>query len=843
MSWATEKEKAGRRAFQLVELDLDACSLTFGVPPCTAALPGAGNKCFNTFSACKDTPNFDLETKTYSFCSPEVGKSRAYDAIPSVRGVSITPMKLDPGLSLGKRGSAVVTFQDHIHHDRGIDKYFSERPDGSAGVPSYDPISQGSFFGKLTARNPHHAGRIMRVKTGFMPWDHDKAPDDQDTASAVAAIADVLTRTYQIERIDGPDAKGRVKITGKDFLKLADDIRAECPVRNTGILANGILSGVGTPVTSAYEAGNDLTIAQTGVRFIDVKNAGTHLFIYHIQNAVMKMERFDLSTPYDLSTAAFVTGQRYNVEGPLGGIYIGGMSVSNDGLHFFINGQDGAKRVFSFTMSVAWDLTTTSYDGAATAFSTGAQLSGISINDDGTRLTAIDNTNDVYNTYLLSSPYNPSTMALAGDEYSLPFVGGATSSSDTVWSPDGRLLLVSGAGFAQFISVPVPYDLSTAVYKGEASNIDPTDGGLSSSLSTLAIDEQKVYMSSNTVPSKVAQWTWSSVSTAQLTPFGVGNQEYSASGTLRIGDELMEYTRSGDTITFTERGVLSTLDVVHNPNDIVQECYVFDAQRIDLIIGTLLKDFAGISTTYIDEAAWATEAATYLPLFIYSALITEPTGVRQLVNELCQQSTCLLYWHETDAEFKFLALRRPITEASITDAKIIAGTLSQKDVPQQRLTRCTIRYGRVTGTARLDSPANFSASYVATDTGAESVNEFNDVRHLTLTSRWMGTGDAAIAQDAAEAILARYVTTPQLITFVLDPKDADIWTGSIIEIETQYEQSIYGEVGISVAQVVEVHEQRDGTFKYTAQSIQATAPALPLTGWGTPEFFDPWGGT
>ena len=37
MTYATEKLKAGRRKFEVVELDLDACSLVYSIAPCAAA--------------------------------------------------------------------------------------------------------------------------------------------------------------------------------------------------------------------------------------------------------------------------------------------------------------------------------------------------------------------------------------------------------------------------------------------------------------------------------------------------------------------------------------------------------------------------------------------------------------------------------------------------------------------------------------------------------------------------------------------------------------------------------------------------------------------------------------
>lgn len=819
MTYAVEKVKAGRRPFSVVELDLDACSLTYSNAPCTASLTGSNGKCFNTFATCQDTANFDLETKTYSFCSPEIGKSRAYDAIPSVRKIDVTPMKLDPGLSLGKRGAAKITFQDHPHHDRGVDKYALERADGTAGVPAYTPHDQGSFWGKLTARNPHHVARIMRLKTGFIPWDQDLNPSNQASVSAAAAIADVLTRTYAIEQIDGPDASGRVTVTGKDLLKLADDERAECPERNTGVLVGRLESGTLALISSSYDTVN-LNPVGGGSYNVGriVSHDGDSIFLMRFEiggGLAREIRRWDMATPFDVSTAAFVAGQSLSLN--VAGFTNADGWITSDGLHV-IALDNNVDEIFSFTLSTAFDLTSAVLDGAGLRFTTTSGVNRVDVSPSGSRLFQLDGAADTFGTWELSTPFDFSTAVFMGEQNQIDLSQHSEVFVSFNWGKEGTLIGFYGItnDKVHWYALTKPYDLSTAVYKGSSSDLDAS--GESATGVSFTFNDQKAYTISNT-DDTIYQYSWSLANTANLLPAGVGNLEYDASGTLRIEDELLEFTRSGDVLSFTKRGAVDTVTESHPISTIVQQCFKFDDQQIDLIIGTLLKDFAGISTIYIDEATWATEASTFLSTFVYTALITEPTGVRKLINELCLQSNCLLYWHETDAEFKFVALRQPATELTVTEENMIAGSFKQADLPKLRLTRVTIRFNRATGTARLDSPTSFLQTYQAVDADAETVNEFGDVRHMTINSRWMGSGDLAIATEAADAILARYVDTPQQFNFALDVKDADIWTGSIISIQSRYEQDIFGADGSVVAQVIEVRETPNGGFIYKAISI------------------------
>ena len=206
----------GRQPFSYVEIDLDYCANSAGVAPCTAAQTGDA-KCFNTYKTCNDTANFNLTTKTYRFCSPNSGKvPKGLDAIPCLRGISITPAEITAGKGLGLRAACSITLQDFPHSDIRIDPYVNER--------TYIPVNRGTFFGKLKARNPYYNGRVMRVYNGYLEQDGSYNIDNFEK------------RTFIIEQWDGIDTNGLTKITSKDVLKLASDERAVCPKASIGKL-------------------------------------------------------------------------------------------------------------------------------------------------------------------------------------------------------------------------------------------------------------------------------------------------------------------------------------------------------------------------------------------------------------------------------------------------------------------------------------------------------------------------------------------------------------------------------------------------------------------------------
>lgn len=232
-----------REPFDLIELDMDYCSRTFGTAPCTAVLGGVvTRKCFNTFATCKDIPNFNKSVLTYKFVTPTPSYPKGATVFPylvSVSGSSATVNiagsddRLD---ALGERGTVSATFSDHPYHDRFMDKYARERVTGAAvlGGVGYNPNDRGTFWTKFKARNPNYAGRPMRRVSGYI-------------VDGVVTI--VSTRHFVISEIIGPDDNGSIEIKGKDILFLADNDKAVAPKTSRGILLTAVTADAGQVFT------------------------------------------------------------------------------------------------------------------------------------------------------------------------------------------------------------------------------------------------------------------------------------------------------------------------------------------------------------------------------------------------------------------------------------------------------------------------------------------------------------------------------------------------------------------------------------------------------------------
>lgn len=229
------------RSLTFVELDINYCSLNYGVAPCTAALGVTGSdKCYNSLATCQDLPNFGTSTVTLRFCLDVDYIPSDIEAIPSLVGVEYSSPTLSLGENMGERASISFQFRDHRSGDaaNGLDKYFNER--------SYNPFEQGTFWGKFRARQPYLRGREIRLIRGVVGQ----------------SLSEMDTRYYVVDSFNfTPD--GIYTIVAKDILKLTDTERALAPAISNGYLNAGI-SDVDTSFTVSPSGIGDIDYPASG---------------------------------------------------------------------------------------------------------------------------------------------------------------------------------------------------------------------------------------------------------------------------------------------------------------------------------------------------------------------------------------------------------------------------------------------------------------------------------------------------------------------------------------------------------------------------------------------------
>lgn len=217
MSYNDLKQEYGKEPVYIVELDMDTCPLTWGTGLCTAT-GAAGTECFNTYNTCQISPKFagqNTSTATHYFSSTRISNgSNIYH--PTILSVQTAPTILTPGKGFGVRSTCSITIQDHPWTDIDTDPYVNNR--------TYDPDSQGTYWGKFIVRNRFYENRKITVRTGYL--DENGEYD----------INNFTSRAYFIDSISGPSKDGKVTIKGKDILKFADSKKAQWPTQSEAVL-------------------------------------------------------------------------------------------------------------------------------------------------------------------------------------------------------------------------------------------------------------------------------------------------------------------------------------------------------------------------------------------------------------------------------------------------------------------------------------------------------------------------------------------------------------------------------------------------------------------------------
>lgn len=248
-----------KRPITLVQIDLPYCLLTYGVGACDAVLGTTGEvKCYNTRRTCQSIPNYDAGIKTITLAYNQDGVPDIPGVFPCLQSVSSRPGRLNlsgfnpNSVALGMNARVTIDCLDFADADTWLDKYQSERVDGTAlssGV-GFSPFRRGTFFARLFARFPYYLGIPLRVLRGFVGQ----------------AIGDMATEHYVITEVTGPNSAGAVRIVAKDVLDLADDEKAVYPPASLGKIATGI--GISAESVELQPAGIGATYPLAGLAIV-----------------------------------------------------------------------------------------------------------------------------------------------------------------------------------------------------------------------------------------------------------------------------------------------------------------------------------------------------------------------------------------------------------------------------------------------------------------------------------------------------------------------------------------------------------------------------------------------
>lgn len=290
--------------------------------------------------------------------------------------------------------------------------------------------------------------------------------------------------------------------------------------------------------------------------------------------------------------------------------------------------------------------------------------------------------------------------------------------------------------------------------------------------------------------------------TFNVTPVGIGDSEYAASGYLTIGSEVMAFTRTADAFTVT-RGQKGTVAATHQLGDTVQQAWYCENARLDDVAAELLTDFTNTPASWVPTAEWEAEITRWGASIRLTTMVCSPTPVATLLGELADLG-CNIIPDERAAKIR-MRMNRPTDGDPIyvvTDEN--AYEITQEDREEDRVTQVYFVHKRADPTKGLGSGDDVS-NYLrrALTINPDAVSIYGDkVRTRTIRTRWLDQGDDTTVAIVSWQLLRRFEKAPMRVQVTIDARDKAINLADVVQLRTDDAASPTGETTTRLMQVI-----------------------------------------
>ena len=306
---------------------------------------------------------------------------------------------------------------------------------------------------------------------------------------------------------------------------------------------------------------------------------------------------------------------------------------------------------------------------------------------------------------------------------------------------------------------------------------------------------------------------------ATLTPAGIGNTEYAASGYVAIGgSEIAAFTRAGDVLTLT-RGQLGTSAEAHSAQDRVQQVLRYSAADPADAIYDLMVTYGGVPASYINLSEWEAEIAAYLGRN-YTTVIGDPMPVAQLVGELMVEAGLSIWWDDLAGKIRLRVIRALTPDAQAFSAEnMLPGTFQRTDQPDARISQVRVFFARKNPVKGSDETDNFAQVRVVADLDNEA--NYGSAAIREVWARWIPTGGTSAAQRVGELLVSRFKVPPRRFVFevmrgVVSPAPS---LGNLYSLSWRTEQQADGTAETVPVQIVRLTALKD-RWQIEAEEMQ-----------------------
>lgn len=286
----------------------------------------------------------------------------------------------------------------------------------------------------------------------------------------------------------------------------------------------------------------------------------------------------------------------------------------------------------------------------------------------------------------------------------------------------------------------------------------------------------------------------------ELTPEGIG-ESYPDDGFATLGREVVTFTRVGDLVTLTDRGLLNTEERSHREGTTLQLAFRVVNTRIDDLVETLLKDFSTVPEAFIPKAKWEADVTRWASTLVLDTVITKPEGVQGLIAELAVLGVSV-WWDDVLQEVG-LKINSPVLDEEIVDFNDDTHILDiqQEDHDEDRLTQVHFYSVQTDPTGSATDKNNFDRVIVTIDAEAEQDNSHRNPRIREVFCRWVNNGADSVLLVNALRLLARFNTAPVTYKVKIDNKDNDVSLVDVVRLNTRVAQDTTGKSTPKLTQV------------------------------------------
>lgn len=261
-----------------------------------------------------------------------------------------------------------------------------------------------------------------------------------------------------------------------------------------------------------------------------------------------------------------------------------------------------------------------------------------------------------------------------------------------------------------------------------------------------------------------------------LTPAGIGDSYYAASGEIAVGEEAMTFTRSGDVMTIT-RAARDTEAKEHKAGEVVQVPKIWTSTKSSQIIHDLVTEFSELDSSFTNVDDWNALLDEY-PSELFTAYIPKPTETVKLINEICVDAGVILTPNIQTEKLLF----QPVTQLAATQNtfhknRMIEDSFASKTENRDRVSQVIVSYGVKSAFKNLKDPGN----YYSHELRFLPENLYPKKAYKVFYSRWIPTGASSVAASVGDRYLAWKQHGTYKFSFMVKPRE-NISVGELIFI-------------------------------------------------------------